>query len=156
MRRLLSHAFSEAALREQEPLLNTYFDLLIRKLYEKVQGPAQGEVDIVRWFNFTTFDLVGDLCFGESFNALQNEEYHSWIAQIFQGLKFVRMFKVMRAYPLIGYPILAMIRLFPSLSKARHKHAQYTIEKTARRLDLHTARKDFMRYGSTLVKQHEG
>jgi cytochrome P450 len=75
MRRLLNHAFSEAALREQEPLMNSYFDLLIQKLYEKIDGPTNGKVNIVRWFNFTTFDLVGDLCFGEDFDALKTEEY---------------------------------------------------------------------------------
>jgi cytochrome P450 len=75
MRRLLNHAFSEASLREQEPLMNSYFDLLIQKLYEKIDGPTKGKVNIVRWFNFTTFDLVGDLCFGEDFDALKTEEY---------------------------------------------------------------------------------
>ena len=39
IRRLLSHAFSEAALREQEPLLNSYFDLLVNKLYSRSQEP---------------------------------------------------------------------------------------------------------------------
>jgi cytochrome P450 len=75
MRRLLNHAFSETALREQEPLMNEYFDLLVQKLREKIDGPAKGRVNIVRWFNFTTFDLVGDLCFGEDFDALRTEEY---------------------------------------------------------------------------------
>jgi cytochrome P450 len=75
MRRLLNHAFSEAALREQEPLMNSYFDLLIQKLYEKIGGSTSVRVNIVRWFNFTLFDLVGDLCFGEDFDALKTEEY---------------------------------------------------------------------------------
>ena len=79
MRRLLSHAFSEAALQEQEPLITSYFDLLIHKLHEQIAGPADGVVDIVRWYNFTTFDLIGDLCFGESFHALENGEYHYWV-----------------------------------------------------------------------------
>jgi len=143
---LLSHALSESALRDQEPLLNSYFDLLIRKLYEQVNGPSKGKVEIVRWFNFTTFDLIGDLCFGESFDALRNEEYHSWIAQIFAGLKFARLFRLFRQYPLFGYPILASLQLFPSLSKARYRHAQYTKDKTARRLDAQTERRDFMSY----------
>jgi hypothetical protein len=55
--------------------MNSYFDLLVQKLYEKIDGPEKGKVNIVRWFNFTTFDLIGDLCFGESFDALKTEEY---------------------------------------------------------------------------------
>ncbi|KAF7888170.1 uncharacterized protein EAF02_002711 [Botrytis sinoallii] len=146
IRRALSHAFSEASLREQEPLMNVYFDLLIQKLYEQIDSPSNGKVNIVRFFNFTTFDLIGDLCFAESFNALRTQEYNSWIANIFKGLKFARLFRVMRAYPLVGMPILAMLALFPALQKARQRHIQYTQDKTARRLDTVTDRRDFMSY----------
>lgn len=59
MRRLLANAFSESALREQESLLANYFNLLVSKLKEKIRGPSNGVVDIVRWYNFTTFDTVG-------------------------------------------------------------------------------------------------
>ena len=145
IRRLLSHAFSEAALREQEPLLNVYFDLLTRKLHEKIVGPDHGKVNIVRWFNFTTFDLIGDLCFGESFDALRTEEYNAWIANIFKGLKFARLFRILRAYPIIGMPFLSMLTLFPSLAKAKHRHVQYTRDRSARRLDTETDRRDFIR-----------
>ena len=48
-RRLLAHAFSEQAMREQEPLITTYFNLLIQKLHEQVEGPNNGKVDMVKW-----------------------------------------------------------------------------------------------------------
>lgn len=59
IRKLLSHAFSEAALREQEPILTTYFDLLISRLKDQIDGPAAGKVDIMSWYTFTTFDIIG-------------------------------------------------------------------------------------------------
>ncbi|TGO89345.1 hypothetical protein BPOR_0114g00260 [Botrytis porri] len=89
IRRALSHAFSEASLREQEPLMNVYFDLLIQKLYEQIDSPSNAKVNIVCFFNFTTFDLIGDLCFAESTNALRTQEYNSWIANIFKGLNHI-------------------------------------------------------------------
>ncbi|PQE17492.1 cytochrome p450 monooxygenase protein [Rutstroemia sp. NJR-2017a WRK4] len=92
----------------------------------------------LRWFNFTTFDLIGDLCFGESFDALRTEEYNSWIANIFKSLKFTRLFRVMRAYPLIGMPVLSMLALFRTLQRAKYKHVQYTKDKSSRRLYTHT------------------
>ena len=46
-RRLLSNAFSEKALRDQEPILQTYVNLLISKLHEQIDGPRKGVVDIV-------------------------------------------------------------------------------------------------------------
>ena len=47
MRKLLSHAFSDSALREQEPLMTHYFDLLVEKLKQQIEGPSQGKVDIM-------------------------------------------------------------------------------------------------------------
>ena len=47
-RRLLAHAFSEKALRDQEPILQTYVNLLVSKLHEQSEGPAHGVTDMVR------------------------------------------------------------------------------------------------------------
>lgn len=59
MRKLVSHAFSETALREQEPILTQYFDLLLSRLKGHLGGPTHGKVDIMSWYNFTTFDIIG-------------------------------------------------------------------------------------------------
>ncbi|KAF2108459.1 cytochrome P450 monooxygenase-like protein [Lophiotrema nucula] len=144
MRRLLSHAFSEQALRSQESLINSYIDLLIEKLHKKTE--SNSSANLMRWLNYTTFDIIGDLCFGESFEALKNEDYNFWITNIFKGLKIARMFRVFRAYPIVGVPLMSLLKLFPQLANARQKHEQYTIDKTARRLDVKTDRKDFMSY----------
>ena len=47
-RRLLAHAFSEKALRNQEPVLQTYVNLLISKLHEQSSRATHGVVDMVR------------------------------------------------------------------------------------------------------------
>ncbi|OCL05893.1 cytochrome P450 monooxygenase-like protein [Glonium stellatum] len=144
IRRLLNHAFSDQALRQQESIINSFIDVLIQKLHQK--ATLGSPVDMVRWLNFTTFDIIGDLCFSESFDALKNEDYHFWIANIFRGLKFSRIFRVLRGYPIIGYPLLGLFQLFPALAKAREKHRQYTEDKTARRLDKKSEQQDFMSY----------
>ena len=108
MRKLFSHAFSESALREQESILTGYFDLLVSRLREQCQNPNIDKVDIMSWYNFTTFDIIGfvshhvpcylvhfrisihkvkehthkdrsDLTLGESFRALEKGQYHVWI-----------------------------------------------------------------------------
>ena len=58
MRKLLSHAFSESALREQESLLTGYFDLLVSRLKEQSRNPAIDKIDLERWYNFTTIDTI--------------------------------------------------------------------------------------------------
>jgi hypothetical protein len=37
--------------------------------------------------NFTTFDIIGDLAFGEPFGCLKNEKFHDWVALIFETIK---------------------------------------------------------------------
>ena len=59
MRRLYAHAFTDTALLEQSPLLTRYFDLLVSKLKQKIDGPEQGRVDVMAYYNFTTFDIIG-------------------------------------------------------------------------------------------------
>ncbi|CAG8217872.1 unnamed protein product [Penicillium nalgiovense] len=86
-RRLLSHAFSESTLRSQETIIKGYIDLLMQRLHENIDG-GTSTVDMVAWYNFTTFDIIGDLAFGEPFDCLKNSEYHQWVSIIFSSLKY--------------------------------------------------------------------
>ena len=52
LRRLLSHGFSEKALRSQEPIIQYYLDLFIRRLRDL--GAKGEQVDIVTWYNVST------------------------------------------------------------------------------------------------------
>jgi len=71
IRQLISHAFSDKALREQEPILQEYTGALIRRLHDQAKaGWGSGVVDLVKWFSWTTFDIVGKLGFGETFGCL--------------------------------------------------------------------------------------
>ena len=72
IRRNFSSAFSDKALRELEPIMTQYFDLLIKRLHERCMEP----VNFVHWYNFTTFDIVSDLTFGESFGCLEKSKLH--------------------------------------------------------------------------------
>lgn len=72
-RRNFAQGFTSQSLREQEPLLNRYFNLLITKLREKADDVP---VDMAKFYNFTTFDIIGDLTFGESFGCLEDGVLH--------------------------------------------------------------------------------
>ncbi|CAG8880804.1 unnamed protein product [Penicillium salamii] len=61
LRRQLAHGFSEKAMRDQEPLIRGYVDLLL----ERLDGFCTGDsVALSDWYNFTTFDIIGDLALG--------------------------------------------------------------------------------------------
>lgn len=143
LRRLLSHAFSEKALREQEPLMKVYVDLLIRRLSEEGKDGAV-PLDIVSWYNWTTFDLFGDLMFGEPFDCLKNGDYHPWVSLLFRSIKAQTLFNAASHIP----GLVAILRKLqpPQMTKARTEHMALTVEKVEKRLDQGTERHDFMNY----------
>jgi len=70
MKRKLSHGFSAKALSEQEDIVHSYLDKFIRQMNVHAAGPKGDEM--VKWYNFFTFDVIGDLAFGESFGSLND------------------------------------------------------------------------------------
>jgi hypothetical protein len=73
------------ALLEQEDIVRGYVDTFVEKLGKKADNETQ--FNLVDWLNFTTFDIIGDLAFGEPFGCLKNEKFHDWVALIFETIK---------------------------------------------------------------------
>ena len=141
-RKALSHAFSEKALRDQEPLMNVYIDMMIEKL--KGVAASSQPADMVNWYNLTTFDIIGDLAFGEPFDGLKNKTLHSWVAMIFQVVKILPILRASQQYPFIMK--LLMLLMPKSLTHARGEHSAYTKRVVMKRVHdkaLH-GRPDFM------------
>ncbi|KAI9168043.1 Cytochrome P455 monooxygenase [Paramyrothecium foliicola] len=142
MRRLVSHAFSEKALRNQETTIKKSIDLFIDSL---LVFANDGEaVDMVRWFNFCTFDLVGDLAFGEPFGCMNSQGYHPWISMIFNSVAFAAWAQLLKRYSLES----AALALVPkSMIEAMEEHEALTKATVMRRLQSgNTDRADFMSY----------
>ncbi|KAJ6180422.1 hypothetical protein N7519_010883 [Penicillium mononematosum] len=148
-RRLLSHAFSESSLRSQESIIKGYIDLLMQRLHENIDG-GTNIVDMVTWYNFTTFDIIGDLAFGEPFDCLKNSEYHQWVSIIFSSLKYGAYANVSRRLPGSKY-ILPYITPRHVLSQ-RSAHLALTKEKVQRRIGRSNERPDF--FGNILKHQN--
>jgi cytochrome P450 len=140
IRRLLNYAFSEQALRSQEDMIASYITLMVSKLHKR--AASDSPVDIMRWLNFSTFDITGDLLFDESFGSLESENYNQWIANMLGMIKLGCLMHAMRAY---GIRIEKLFQIIPSLNRVMIAHMNYTKEKLTRRLEKKTDRKDFMR-----------
>lgn len=141
MRRTVAHAFSEKALREQEPILESYVDTLISRLKDK---SADGPVDVVEWFNWTTFDIMGDLTYSSPFDCLKEGQYHEWVSQIFLGIKG---FPWMQAA--LHYNIASLRKyLTPKrLVEARERSERQSFASVESRINMGSSdRKDFMSY----------
>lgn len=82
-RRLLSYSFSDQGIRKYEATLQLYTDSLIRGLADEADKDPQ---DMVKWLNWTTFDVIGKLAFGKSFGCLEEKRTHLWVHAIFANL----------------------------------------------------------------------
>nr|AVY05535.1 cytochrome P450 monooxygenase [Nodulisporium sp.] len=142
IRKILAPAFTTRALKAQETILQHYVNLLIERLRDHADRKAV--IDIAPWFNFTTFDIFGDLGYGESFKCLEDSRYHPWISMIFNSEKGACYIYAARFYPLIEWMLMKCIP--PSVKKVQHDHRQFIVDKVQRRLNFEVERPDIMSY----------
>ncbi|MCJ1430519.1 hypothetical protein MMC29_008437 [Sticta canariensis] len=145
LRRLQAHAFSEKALGSQADIIDLYISKLISTLHEKARFEETAVVDMVNWYNFATFDLIGDLAFGESFGCLDLGLLHPWIRCLFG---YVRMTFLYQAFARI-HPLLALFAngvIYRSLANDKKNHLGYSVGLARKRIATKTDRPDFMSY----------
>ncbi|KAG6363896.1 hypothetical protein INS49_008999 [Diaporthe citri] len=140
-RRALAHGFSAQSMLAQQPVIKHYVDQLFGKLHEASEGGTR-PVDIERWFNFTTFDVIGDLAFGEPFGCLEGGKYHPWVDIIFKSIKNMAFLTASRRLSWIG-PLL-MMTVPRSLGTKLAENKELSRQKVRKRLDLGAGRPDFM------------
>ncbi|KAK6836503.1 cytochrome P450 [Apiospora arundinis] len=140
-RRILSHVFSAQAMAEQEPLIKIYIDKLFANLKRECDGETK-VIDLLKWYNWTTFDIIGDLAFGEPFGSLDTSAYHPWVSNIFASIKNICFSVNASRYPLVA-PLLAI--LVPKNIKNKWaEHKELSQRSLRKRLDTDTDRPDFV------------
>lgn len=140
-KRLLSTAFSDRALRDQEDLIRSYVDALIGKLRNEINKES-GSVDIKTWMNCATFDISSHLMFGESFDCLKDSTLHPWIEAIFKSIKAFAFVLVIYDLPVL--PVLLEKLVPESVKQKMHDHFNFTAERADRRLGKGVTGSDFM------------
>lgn len=168
LRRQMSPGFSDRSLREQEPIVRGYVDLLVRRLRERCApdggadeggaGPAEGSTpppssktafDMRHWFNYVTYDIIGDLAFGESFSCLEQGRAADRVSSIERGL---RAQGVTNALKQLGLEWLVKW-LVKSRTKFRRENDALTMAVLKRRMALKAERHDLI--GGLLKKQDD-
>ncbi|PSR97238.1 cytochrome P450 monooxygenase [Coniella lustricola] len=141
-RRILSHGFSAQSMVDQYPLIRGYVDLLMQRLRENSKGGAVA-LDMTRFYNYTTFDIIGDLAFGEPFGCLDDTKYHPWVSLIFDSIKQRHlMTMVRRNSPALERLIKCFAKsLFVGSNSAHEKLVQLKCDKRIARVE---PRPDFM------------
>ncbi|KAH0370261.1 benzoate 4-monooxygenase cytochrome P450, partial [Aureobasidium melanogenum] len=143
MRAQLGNAFSDKSLREQEGLINEPIDMFIEQI-GKLGSGTQG-VDIVIWFNFMTFDIIGSLAFGESFGGLESAKFNEWIQLAVGSMKQGALGDSLGRYPTIAAIVK---KLFPGvidkILQDTRKHEAHTKNLVRRRLQKDSNWPDFL------------
>jgi averantin hydroxylase len=128
-RRLLSSAFSDRSINDKQDRLLTYVDSLISQLSKTAE---RGEsVDLQTWFNWTTFDIIGDLAFGQPFGCLRDAKTHQWIIDLQVGIRGIAVLNALRRLRL-GW--LGKMLVAKKLIDGRRRTMRYSLEKIDERL----------------------
>ena len=143
-RKVFNAAFSEQALRKQEPIVHSYISSMMQRFDEAIdnsQFPVA--INVVDLFNFTTFDIIGDLGWGKSFGCLEKMEYHPWVTVVLH-FKMTMFVAALKYYPLLDRLMAAMT---PASALESIKMITTTAEENvSQRLALGNERPDFMSY----------
>ncbi|KAH6639942.1 cytochrome P450 [Truncatella angustata] len=126
IRRVFSPAFSEKALRAQEPMFQKYADLVVKK------GRGAGTINMTELLNWATFDIMAELAFGESLGLLERGAYSSWIAIVFKSVKVLPFIQMIEFYPALK-KIYDLIEP-RSIAAMRLDHFNHTVSRVDKRL----------------------
>ncbi|KAL8723333.1 MAG: hypothetical protein Q9181_007306 [Wetmoreana brouardii] len=148
IRKVWSHAFTDRAVKDQETVVQRYVDGFIAQLRSL---PRDQDVDIVQWFNFLTFDLTGDLAFGESFAYLEGSTLHPWITTIFSHFKSATLLASIQFYPRLYHLLIWFLPA--SVLRKQQEHFQLSRDKVQQRLNLEKGRPDFLQH---ILEQSRG
>ncbi|KAL1975132.1 hypothetical protein VTN31DRAFT_3524 [Thermomyces dupontii] len=80
-RRVWSPAFSDRALRGYETRIRVHR----QKLFQALAAHANEKINISDWFNFYSYDVMGDLAFAKSFHMLETESNHWALKALIDG-----------------------------------------------------------------------
>ncbi|KAI0427617.1 cytochrome P450 [Xylaria sp. FL1042] len=100
-RRVWSGAFGERSLQDYEERMVQYRGLLIKA----IEDSAGNLIDMTKWFNYYSYDVMGELAFGRSFDMLGMNREHEAIklytsGTVLLGLKFpMWLFRLMIGIP---------------------------------------------------------
>ena len=142
LRRRLAPGFSDRSLRDQEPIIGAYVDLLVQRLREHGgAGDSARALNMREWLNWATFDIIGDLGFGSPFGCLENSEYHPWVNRMTRNIKITAYMQAL--YELGGIRFVTWISR-SGLWTSHTEQKKRVNETLLRRMQLETERPDFI------------
>jgi cytochrome P450 len=136
VRRVFTNAFSDKALKLQEPLIRLHVDKLIRNINKAIAADPEVHLDVVKLLNHTTFDIMGDLTFGEPLGMLDTGKYTPWVKTVFDSIKLDTYFRVGRLY--LPFRLLMKMFMSSTMKKKAKEYFQHSADRVDKRLSKGT------------------
>lgn len=134
--------FRPSAVRTQEPVVHSHVDLWVNQVTARGQNGAV-PVDVSKWFEWLTFDIIGELTFGESFNATRDNKSHPWVSILLDATYSGSIFNLRKRLAFVG-PLLRWMPYISPTARAAvdsiAQHGSMTLAKTRKRIEAGPAR----------------
>ncbi|KAK1144294.1 hypothetical protein N8T08_005708 [Aspergillus melleus] len=121
-RRAWSPAFGDSQLRGYEVRMRPYR----QRLLDRLAGMADEPLELRKWFNLYTFDVMGDMAFGEGFGGIERGELVGSIKMMGAMLDFVGLF--------LPVWVLCFFARIPGASKGWHQYLDWATERLNQRI----------------------
>ncbi|KAI1081392.1 cytochrome P450 [Whalleya microplaca] len=139
-RALFSAAFTQKALLEQESIVQRCLDEFVGKVGKLGSGPEG--INMVKWYDMASFDIFGELAFGESFDCIKRESTHYWLDMLLDHLLVIVIMDNLRRFALL----VAIAKSIPAkwTTGLAKNQTQYSRDKVDQRLAKGSGQKDFL------------
>jgi cytochrome P450 len=150
-RRVLSQAFSDNAMRGLQPHILNVIRTFTEAIGDWPSRTAQGKKDswstpkdMGLWANYMSYDVLGDICYGESFNTLETSENRFALSLVATSSKFHYLNGQMPGLKKLGLDRI----LFRDLRANRSRFMAYSRARLQKRMRIgtDTDRRDFFYY----------
>jgi cytochrome P450 len=122
-RRVMSHAFSEQAVRQVQPYIISAIRVWCAALGDDGDGPSDKKEsdwstpkDMRIWSAYAIFDALGELLFGESFHATTSPDHRFFLDLMASNSRFINITGQM---PILGRLNLSNLMVFTRAHKER-------------------------------------
>ncbi|KAK5121698.1 hypothetical protein LTR85_004870 [Meristemomyces frigidus] len=122
-RKVWAPAFSDKALREYETKVDAFNDKIVQRFAEFKNGP----INVTKWFNLYSFDVMGRLALGKDYGMLDSGEKHSALELLSEGMQPL-------AY-LLPVWLFRMLTGIPGLAAGFMKFVQFCVDQLSWRVE---------------------
>ncbi|KAK7914065.1 Cytochrome P450 monooxygenase BOA3 [Apiospora marii] len=130
--KLFAPSFRPQALHDQEYLIHHHVDTFVQQLAR--WSRERSYVDTSKAFEWLTFDIMGELAFGESFGAVRNGESHTWVSILLGAVYSTSVVQLKKRLPILekALPWLAPKKVLEEWAQ----HQAATLERVQKRIQM--------------------